>query len=104
MIALRRVDVAELNERARGAMRTAVRLDRKRARGAMRTAVRLDRKSSCCRAPLSRPAIGWWAQRNERQLGLTNGSLATVERVDIERQAVTLRTCDGRMIEPRRAT
>jgi hypothetical protein len=40
------------------------------------------------------------AQRNDRRLDLTNGTLATVSGVDVEHRTVTLRTDEGRTIEP----
>ena len=85
MIALRRVDVAELNERARAAMRAAGRLGPDELDTPRATLAAGDRVV---------------AERNDRRLGLTNGTLATVERVDKDRRTVTLRTDDGRTIEP----
>lgn len=85
MVALRRVDVADLNDRAREAMRAAGRLgpDELVAGG----------------TPLSK-GDRVVAQRNHQGLGLTNGTLATVETVDLQERTVTLRTDDGRTVQP----
>ena len=69
MIALRRVDVADLNERARGCMRAAGRLGDEELAVAGATFASGDRVV---------------AQRNDRRLGVTNGTLATVTAVDLE--------------------
>lgn len=80
MLALRRSDVADLNERAREYMRASGRLGD----------VELDAGGSTF-------AVGdrVVAQRNDRRLGITNGTLATVSAVDVDDRSLTARTDRG---------
>ncbi len=84
MIALRRVDVADLNERARACLRAAGRLgpeELELGRAAYSTGDRVV------------------AERNDRRLGLTNGTMATVTAVGVEQKRLTVRTDRGTEIE-----
>jgi conjugative relaxase-like TrwC/TraI family protein len=80
MIAHRRTDVAELNARAREYMGQDRRLGEEIEAG--------DRSFACGDQVL--------AKHNERRLGITNGSRATVVAVDPERHALTVELADGR--------
>jgi Ti-type conjugative transfer relaxase TraA len=84
MIALRRVDVAELNARARACMRASGRLGDQELEAAGTLFASGDRVV---------------AQRNDRRLGVTNGTLATVSAVDLERRSITANTDRGEKLE-----
>lgn len=87
MVALRRADVADLNDRAREELRRAGRLGSEQVevgRAAFATGDRVV------------------AVRNDRPLGLANGTPAVVSRVDIAAGALTIATTDGSIELPAR--
>ncbi len=81
MVALRRSDVADLNQRARQLLKTAGALSGKELVAAT-----------------GRFAVGdqVLATRNRRRLGLINGTIGTVTAIDHRNTAMTIRTADGR--------
>src|SRR5207253_2920571 len=88
MLALRRRDVAELNQLARALMDREGRLGEERFSVAAREFAAGDRVVCL---------------RNDPLLGVKNGTLGTIERVDLTRRTLTLATDRGPTVEVERA-
>jgi len=84
MLAHRRADVAELNERARAMLRADGRLGETELEANGRAFAVGDRVVAC---------------RNDRANAITNGQRATVANLDEERRSLTLAFDDGRAVE-----
>ncbi|MFL5847037.1 MAG: AAA family ATPase [Solirubrobacteraceae bacterium] len=84
MLAHRRADVAELNQRARATLRAGGKLGELELEANGRAFSTGDRVVT---------------GRNDRANGITNGQRATVEAIDIERRSLTLTFDDGRQAE-----